>query len=316
MTQYVYHDRDLAVWHVVIGYFAISALAFSQGHFDLRFGEATLLFLPLLVGAATTIIWLTQRPAFRLVRVASTLIQHSLCAVATMMLAFSAARLNRPLVDAELLRFDQALGYDWKTVTGFVAAMPWLEGTLNFAYSSLFWQPVIVAITLSADENPIHLNRYVLAHVLLMALTIAIFALWPAMTAWTHLGIPKAVIHSHHLERTMGWTAALDTLRQGDQFKVLPSSNFAIVGFPSYHCAAAFLNSFAFLRNPRLRGPALFLNATMVAATPIMGGHYIADIACALAVTSLAICAAENLLPNKPSLTDRESPDCSRLALA
>lgn len=305
------HDADLYVWAAVATYLTVSIVTFARSRFIVDPAGAGAVVSPLLLGAAACIVGLIRFPGLAAARIVGTVLQFTLCGIGTAMLAFSAARLNMPLIDAQLLRFDRMLGYRWEEVATRVATSPDLEQLLTRAYEALFWQPILAAVVLTFDRDVRALNRYVVAHLLVMLFTVIVFALWPATTAWAHLATPAAAIERLHLGPTMSWVNGLTAIRTGVPLYVSPRSSFAIIGFPSYHCAAGMLFIYSFWRNRVLRYPVLAVNLAMIGSTPILGGHYIADILGAVGVTVAAIMLANRVLAPVRSADQAASKDRS-----
>lgn len=280
---------DLPVWAGVGAYAMLAVTTFSASRFMVPTSDAIAVATPLVVGSIASIAALTIFPGLRVARIISAILQFSLCGVSTAMLAFSAARLGMPLIDAQLLSFDHAIGYDWETFASIVARSPELELFLERSYEALFWQPFLAAVVLSFYRDAHALNKLVIAHLMVMMITVVIFAIWPAMTAWAYLQTPAPIIRQLHLQSTMNWVNGLVAIRSGVPLYVSAQSSFAIIGFPSYHCAAGFLYSYTFWSNQALRYPVVVVNVMMIAATPIMGGHYLADVVGAMLVTCTAI---------------------------
>jgi membrane-associated phospholipid phosphatase len=76
-----------------------------------------------------------------------------------------------------------------------------------------------------------------------------------------------------------------------------------VLTFPSFHAASAALYIWAFWPLVWLRPAVVVWNLTMIAATPLGGGHYLVDVLASIVVTILAIAAAQMvsaLLPLVP----------------
>ncbi len=82
-----------------------------------------------------------------------------------------------------------------------------------------------------------------------------------------------------------------------------------LIGFPSYHCAFGLLMIWAAWPIRRARYPVLALNLILIAATPICGGHYIADLFAAGLVTAASIRAARYLLALPEKRAARQPAD-------
>jgi membrane-associated phospholipid phosphatase len=62
-----------------------------------------------------------------------------------------------------------------------------------------------------------------------------------------------------------------------------------IVVFPSYHTIAALVFIYAFRRSGWISGVALLLNLALLAAVPVFGNHYLADMIGGAAVAAAGI---------------------------
>lgn len=174
-------------------------------------------------------------------------------------------------------------------------AHPFLSDMLTSAYDSLFWQSFVVTVAAGLARNRFLLQQFVTAHVMVLLITIGLFAMWPVTTAWVHLGVDADTLRSLNLTEG-GWPKQLLALRTGHVHEVTSSSNFAIIGFPSYHCAAGLINIWATWRSRWLRWPMIGVSTVMIAATPIDGGHYLADLFGAVVAVLIAISASRAFL--------------------
>ena len=68
-----------------------------------------------------------------------------------------------------------------------------------------------------------------------------------------------------------------------------------IVTFPSFHAASAALYAWALWPSRLLRPIVVLANGAMLAATPIVGGHYFIDVIAGVAIAALAIVAARRV---------------------
>ena len=93
---------------------------------------------------------------------------------------------------------------------------------------------------------------------------------------------------------------ALNEMRSGGVHEISVDELNGIITFPSYHTEAACLFIWACWRIPYLRWPVLFLNLTLIAATPIDGAHYVVDAVAgallAVATVFLLSCNRERVL--------------------
>jgi membrane-associated phospholipid phosphatase len=91
---------------------------------------------------------------------------------------------------------------------------------------------------------------------------------------------------------TSGWELDLLEIRAGRGFVLHNSNGSGLTAFPSYHCVAGLLFLWAVWPMRRLRIPAAIAALLLIAATPIFGGHYIADLCGGLLVAVLSTVAA------------------------
>ena len=72
----------------------------------------------------------------------------------------------------------------------------------------------------------------------------------------------------------------------------------SVVTFPSFHAAAAVIYIWAVWPLRLLRWMSLLVYSTMLVATPIGGGHFLADVLAGVAVAILSIVAANRFASN------------------
>ncbi len=133
--------------------------------------------------------WLISRaiPIFSFQVAINALLQYVLIVFSATVLSYSAATVGRPLIDRELLLADQYIGYDWRAYAEFVANHPLIASAMKFSYTFIFFVPLIVTVASIATNNVRALEKFILAGLVSLSLTVGIFALFPATTAWTHL---------------------------------------------------------------------------------------------------------------------------------
>ena len=214
-----------------------------------------------------------------------------------MMLVYAAATPARPFADAALLRFDQAIGYRWLDYAVFVRAHPFLGEAMMQVYLAILVMPIMVLFALAAARRNRRINQYLIAMMISLMLTTALFAAYPALTAWDHLKIDPSLIRElRNLPAPgQGWQQDLREIRAGGGRMLHDTRGSPIVGFPSFHCICGLLFAWALWPLPWLRLPASVAGALMVAASPIFGGHYMADLVGGLVITAVSIAAGRRL---------------------
>jgi hypothetical protein len=212
-----------------------------------------------------------------------------------LLVCYAAAAGGAPLVDAQLLWADRWLGYDWTAYAKFCVAHPWLLQSFRWAYGTNLVQPAVIGALLYFTRLEPRFEKFVLANVVSVLLTAIVFLLFPATTAWTFLGQESSAtrILPDLPVVTNSWLGDLMQIRAGSGRYLTRLSG--IVAFPSFHCVSALLNAWAVWPVRRLRWPFALLNLTMIAATPMIGGHYLVDLVGGAVVALLTIPLVEGL---------------------
>jgi membrane-associated phospholipid phosphatase len=183
------------------------------------------------------------------------------------------ASLDMPYRDADLLAWDNALGFDWEGIVLWVRARPNLSIMLSHCYASLLWQPVFLMAIL-AYVAPERLRRMMVASTLALIATVLIFIWFPARTGYVHLGYERSDFPHLLANTSWGVYEILEAVRGGERTLSLEG----LVTFPSYHASAAVLFIYAWAAVPVLRWPFMILNAVMLIACVPIGSHYVVDL--------------------------------------
>jgi hypothetical protein len=243
--------------------------------------------------------WLISRaiPIFSVQVAINALLQYVLIVFSATVLSYSAATVGRPLIDRELLLADQYIGYDWRAYVELVASHPLIASAMKFSYAFIFFVPLIVTVALSATNNVRALEKFILAGLISLVLTVGIFALFPATTAWTYLQLSDAEVAAfHHLPlSSQDWIGKLIQIRQGGAATLQTLNGNGLIAFPSFHCTAALLLVWSMWTIRWLRAPMVIISLTLLAATPIFGGHYISDMIAGAVVMVISVRATERL---------------------
>ncbi|WP_092090323.1 phosphatase PAP2 family protein [Bradyrhizobium brasilense] len=220
--------------------------------------------------------------------------QNLVVAIAATMLTYAAATVGRPLMDDQLLRADQLIGYDWRAYAGFFAGSGTMVRIVSEFYNSIFYLPNVVILALAIKKDVKTLEKFILAAIISLLLTIGIFALVPATTAWTHLHLSDTEISSfRNLPLSSdGWIDELIRIREGSLRSLRNFQGKGLIAFPSFHCAAALILIWASWNILWLRIPMTLVNLGMILATPIVGGHYVTDLIGGLVITIVSVILA------------------------
>jgi membrane-associated phospholipid phosphatase len=211
-------------------------------------------------------------------------------------LSYIAASAALPLWDAQLDAWDQRLGLDWMAWLALMNATPVLHGLTKIAYGSFAVQTTMVVMALGLARRPVHMRIFVLALIATTLVTIAISALLPAQGEWGYRQLslsdsPMVLPTTRDLPLPVFFG-----LRDGTYRLLVADKAEGIISFPSLHAALGLLFIFALWPVKWLRWIALALNGVMIAATPVEGSHYFADVAAGLVTAALCWLAVSRAL--------------------
>ncbi|MES2128869.1 MAG: phosphatase PAP2 family protein [Pseudomonadota bacterium] len=211
-------------------------------------------------------------------------------------LSYVGTALGQPLCDAALVRFDAALGFDWLRWHAQVEGQRALHWLLLLAYLSGPFQ-IVAAVIYFGVTGQDGCNRELWFNATAaMLLTIVVAALFPAAGAYHYFRLDW-----HFAPQLPDFFA----MRSGGphQFVALQG----LVSLPSYHTAQALLFIYAYRAQPRAFPWVVGLNLLMLLATPVMGGHYLADILAGAGV-ALAAMARQAVRPQPFTVQPRRRP--------
>jgi membrane-associated phospholipid phosphatase len=213
-------------------------------------------------------------------------------------LSYIAASADFPLWDATIAAWDKQLGFDWM---GWLAAMnnhAELHWIFAAAYSSFTVQTAAVVLAVAAAGHVLWLRQYVLSFILATLVTIVIAAVLPAQGAWGYLHLSPEYYPAIHPVTQELHLATFHGLRDGSYRDLIAQGALGIITFPSLHTAAAVLLIIAMWPIKYLRWVGMLLNLTMIAATPVDGGHYFSDVIAGATIAMLSWMAAARLCKN------------------
>ena len=206
--------------------------------------------------------------------------------------SYAVASLDRPLWDATLMAWDQALGLDWRAYLAAADARPRLALLLNLAYASLIFQMIGAVGILGLSGRFAACRRFVLAVMLAAVVTILVSGALPAVSMVSRLGLRAADYPNIDFTCVPAALVPFTALRDGTLQIVSLAHAEGIITFPSFHAALGVVFAWAFWSVRWARWPALALNALMIAATPLDGGHYFVDVIAGVCIAGLAVAVA------------------------
>jgi hypothetical protein len=215
-------------------------------------------------------------------------------AVTLPLLVLAAARLDMPLQDENLARFDRLFGISVPQIVSWSSRHR--VGTLVNRTYTLLGPLLMVSIFLPALTGKVkNAQQFVLANLIAFAIGLPLFALLPAIGPW----------YGYHVEATphqIDCQSAI-LLFRAPEHRITHID--AIICFPSFHaiwaifCAAA-LWGFRFLRIP-----AALLSGMIIVSTVTTGWHYVIDVAAGIAVACVSLVIANAGLHNNDSCSER-----------
>lgn len=272
----------IRIWPTILIACAVAAVPFMYAGF--HFSSPALVGTSL-IGAVSCRVLMRYRETHKLGRVIDALFQMVFVSLFGVMTSYAAATANAPLIDAILLRADQAIGYDWLTYLRVLGGSQLFRWVLHVSYVSCFIQPMLLALVLMLSDRQVEYEKFILSMLASLALVALIFIVCPATTAWHYLGQEALASSAFPGIPVSGenWMVALPEIRAGGGRLI--SDPLGLIAFPSFHCVMALLNIRAAWSSKWLRIPFIVLNGLMIASTPAVGGHYMVDLIAGAFVT-------------------------------
>lgn len=192
-------------------------------------------------------------------------------------------------IDRLLIEVDAALGYSWPAFTAWVAKSPFLTELLRTVYLFYLPQLILVALFLGFMLDRERLNLLLVAATSAALLAILSWALFPSS------GASAVATLSDEVDRVVRPVVGVEygrelyrLLEEGVSF-ISPQNTLGLIGFPSYHTVGALLCAYVLLPYRALRVPAIAVNALMIPAILVHGGHNLLDVLGGLALGLVAI---------------------------
>jgi hypothetical protein len=204
---------------------------------------------------------------------------------------YAAAALGRPLADPWLAAADAALGVHVPTLVLWTRTHPWLIRVLSLSYNSLIPQLFLLVFLLGFwYRDRATLWEYAFHYHVCLVGAIVCFALFPAACPFSFYGFESILDHTRFLAHFGGVRAGLMTA-------VDPSNTEGLVSFPSFHTAGALMATWA-VRRSRIWLTLLgVLNMGLIAATVLLGIHYVIDLLGAVALCGVSLALYRVLVP-------------------
>lgn len=218
-----------------------------------------------------------------------------LSGVCTVLILFPLTELSWPFADWLLAGIDEALGFAWPTLAKPVVQNDWLHAIGRIIYESFNWQPMLVAVIAVGAGHTERAWAFVTASAVGAIVTMIIYPFVPAAGPCIHYGLSFEEFGALG-EFPWQFGPELARLREQSGGVIRAESVFAMVSFPSYHAVAAVLFAWTVWPIKWARTPFLILNALMLAATVVIGIHYVSDVLGGVLVAGFAITLSRKLV--------------------
>jgi hypothetical protein len=224
------------------------------------------------------------RPEPRLVGLALTGAQLIIYTALAGILSYILTTAGRPLIDHWLLSVDHFLGLDWKAM--YARSEPYVFLRLLFlaAYYSVIPQFLIVLIVLFTKKRFFWGRELFWLFIVTSLVSVIVAGIFPAAGAFVTFNVQLDDPYVQHFL----------ALREGS-LKIIDLRDLqGVVQFPSFHLAMAIIMAYATRGIPVLFPLLLMWNALTIVATPLVGGHYFADLGGGLLVTLVGFVAVRS----------------------
>jgi membrane-associated phospholipid phosphatase len=208
-------------------------------------------------------------------------------------MSYLVAAMNFPLVDSHFASADQALGFDWIAMLGWVVDNPWTWPLTQFFYQITMLLVVLTLLYLTLSGRLKETERYVTT--VMVSGTIIVLLSGPLAGSGPYYHFAEArfltgsYVASVLQEGTIhGWANDFFNLRDGNLKHFSLTDAKGLIVFPSFHAALAVAMIIAMRGTGWAFVLALFLNVGTLIVTPVEGGHYVVDVFAGAAVASAA----------------------------
>jgi PAP2 superfamily len=282
-------------FQIIAGLLVLDAILLAAGPMRLDFSS---LLMPVTASGALLglALWYRARQEATLSTIITGTAQLIAFTAAGAMLNYLLVPYTGPLMDPFFYGVDQAFGIHWPSLFAAVKSHSWLSVVLTTAYLSTLIQVALAVPLLGLLGRAPQLDHFLLALMLSLVMTIAIWVAMPSFGAGPHLyatgqmtSFPGAVLGDEYARLMLALKAG-----QIREFSLADAEG--LIGFPSYHTVMAALTVYAVRGVRRLFWPVVVWNALVIAAVPVDGAHNVCDAVGGLAVAWASIAVSHRWL--------------------
>ena len=204
--------------------------------------------------------------------------------------------LVHPLIDQNLIGYDAAVGFSWVGFVEFIAGYPAMGIILRYVYLSILPQVVCVIILLSFLNKAEHLHRFLATGIVCMIVTVGFWWLYPSVGPAAFGMVSPDVQAKISLIANGAYGAEMRQLATEGIDIITPLRITGVIAFPSFHIVMACMVVW-FTRGTWAFLPLVLVNAFMIPATLVHGGHHLIDLLGGLITFAACLGAVMRLIP-------------------
>jgi hypothetical protein len=206
-------------------------------------------------------------------------------------------------IDTVLMRVDATVGYSWPDVVGWAATYPLVGRLLFVVYMTSLPQLLVIVITLGFTGQEKMLNRFILTGVIGALASILVWIFFPTFGAKAYHDLPAWVSSAIPLAVDPAYGDELLRLGQEGVAHLSPKDVLGLIGFPSFHIFMALMSVVFVPRHILFVVCFGTLNALMLPAVLVQGGHHLSDVFGGFAMFAI-VCPASCYIVDKISHQD------------
>jgi hypothetical protein len=287
------HWRLMRILIAIAGFTScIDAIWIGFGNFEIDYGTYSILILPLLVLVGGAVYYGCKRKELS---VAATFAAATFLIVfpaACSLLSYLSLTIAGPRIDALLAGIDAQMGFSWPALMGFAARHVGLTAVLRLIYLSVMPQTAFLILLLGWKERVADLYGFCLALSIGAIITVCAWTAFPSFGAFSVFDLPPQVASRLGLALNGDYGHQLIAMLKSGPGRISVREMRGLVGFPSYHTVQALTLAWYARNVSYARWPAIVLNAIVLVAVPVHGGHHLVDMIGGAAVTFAAIAIA------------------------
>ena len=255
-------------------WFAIGALALVDAAWlavsDMAIKPSSALVPALAIGLLMSVsrVYATRRPEPRLSCLARVSAESLAFGQVCTIFSYLLVTLQRPLLDDVLIASDRALGLDWPAMYAWVIKYPPLYAALAALYISPYVENILLHIYLNGRGDFARSRELLWLFIVTAFACVALSGPFPAAGAFI----------SFNISSPESYVPQFLALHDGSMKLIDLGHITGLVQFPSFHCAAALVLTYA-ARGKGILFPFLCIfNFLVIVATPPIGGQHFADL--------------------------------------